>query len=115
MPTETVVGLRLTIVARLLLMTIAGVLASLLIAGAATWGSNGQTAAAREMALVSDGMMTGNVAHVSASAAEISGTVAHITRSSESTAEDANTTRTSAERVSSAAGELEGLIGQFRY
>ncbi|MFG1609310.1 methyl-accepting chemotaxis protein [Actinoplanes sp. NPDC049265] len=72
-------------------------------------------AAAVEQQSATTELMTGNVGHVSAAAEEISGTVAHITRSSESTAEDANTTRTSAERVSSAAGELEGLIGQFRY
>jgi methyl-accepting chemotaxis protein len=48
-------------------------------------------------------------------AAEISGTVSHITVSTESTAGGANSTRRSAEQVSSAAGEIQTLIGQFRY
>jgi methyl-accepting chemotaxis protein len=72
-------------------------------------------AAAVEEQSATTELMAGNVGHVSAAAAEISGTVAHITRSSESTAEDANTTRRSAEQMRSAAGELTDLIGQFRY
>ncbi|GIF00142.1 methyl-accepting chemotaxis protein [Paractinoplanes rishiriensis] len=60
-------------------------------------------------------LMSRNVGDVSAAAAEITGTVTNITRSTEATAEGANTTRTSAERVSSAAGEIESLIGRFRY
>jgi methyl-accepting chemotaxis protein len=60
-------------------------------------------------------LMARNVASVSGAATEISGTVTHITASTGATADGANTTRKSAERVSSAAGEIEELIGQFRY
>ncbi|WP_229716212.1 methyl-accepting chemotaxis protein [Mangrovihabitans endophyticus] len=56
-----------------------------------------------------------NVGDVSTAAGEISGTVSHISTSAESTAAGANTTRQSAERVSSAAAEIAGLLGQFRY
>jgi methyl-accepting chemotaxis protein len=59
--------------------------------------------------------MARNVGEVSAAATEISGTVTHITASTGATADGANTTRRSAERVSAAAGEIQGLIGQFRY
>jgi methyl-accepting chemotaxis protein len=55
------------------------------------------------------------VGEVSTAAAEISGTVSNITRSTEATAEGANTTRGSAELVSSAAGEIQTLISRFRY
>ena len=60
-------------------------------------------------------LMVRNVGDVSAAAAEISGTVSGITRSTESTAQGANTTRTSAEQVSTAAQEIGSLIGRFRY
>jgi methyl-accepting chemotaxis protein len=60
-------------------------------------------------------LMVKHVSEVSAAAGDISGTVSGITRSTEATAEGANTTRTSAERVSSAAGEIQTLIGRFRY
>jgi methyl-accepting chemotaxis protein len=59
--------------------------------------------------------MSRNVGEVSTAAAEISGTVSNITRSTEATAEGANTTRGSAELVSSAAGEIQTLISRFRY
>ncbi|MGX6607765.1 methyl-accepting chemotaxis protein [Micromonosporaceae bacterium Da 78-11] len=71
-------------------------------------------AAVEEQSATTD-LMSRNVGDVSAAATEISGTVSNITRSTESTAEGANTTRTSAERVSSAAGDIQALIGQFRY
>jgi methyl-accepting chemotaxis protein len=79
---------RLTIVARLALMAAIGVASVALVGAAAYWGS---------------------------AASDISGTVTHITASSGSTADSANTTRRSAERVSAAAGEIRGLIGQFTY
>jgi methyl-accepting chemotaxis protein len=60
-------------------------------------------------------LMARNVASVSGAATEISGTVTHITASTGATADGANTTRQSAERVSSAAGEIKELIGQFKY
>jgi methyl-accepting chemotaxis protein len=60
-------------------------------------------------------LMVKHVGEVSAAAGDISGTVSGITRSTEATADGANTTRTSAERVSSAAGEIQTLIGRFRY
>nr|WP_296066337.1 methyl-accepting chemotaxis protein [uncultured Actinoplanes sp.] len=71
-------------------------------------------AAVEEQSSTTD-LMVRNVGDVSAAAGEISGTVSGITRSTEATAEGANTTRTSAERVSSAAGEIQTLIGRFRY
>jgi methyl-accepting chemotaxis protein len=60
-------------------------------------------------------LMARNVGDVSTAAAEISGTVSNITTSTGTTADDANTTRQSAEQVSAAAGEIQDLIGQFRY
>jgi methyl-accepting chemotaxis protein len=60
-------------------------------------------------------LMARNVGEVSVAADEISGTVSNITTSTGTTADDANTTRQSAEQVSTAAGEIETLIGQFRY
>ena len=71
-------------------------------------------AAVEEQSATSEEMAR-NVGAVSVAATEISGTVSGITRSTEATAEGANTTRTSAERVSSAAGEIQTLIGRFRY
>jgi methyl-accepting chemotaxis protein len=59
--------------------------------------------------------MARNVGDVPAAAAQISGTVSHITTSTGATADGANTTRQSAERVGVAAAEIEGLIGQFSY
>ena len=78
---------------------------------------NGQqtiAAAVEEQSATTD-LMSRNVGDVSAAASEISGTVSNITSSTEATAEGANTTRQSAERVSSAAGEIDTLISQFRY
>jgi methyl-accepting chemotaxis protein len=72
-------------------------------------------AAAVEQQSSTTDLMSRNVSEMSAAAGEISGTVSDITRSVEATAEGANTTRDSAERVSSAAGEIESLIGRFRY
>ena len=60
-------------------------------------------------------LMSRNVGEVSSAAAEIRGTVSNITRSTDATAEGANTTRGSAELVSSAAGEIQTLISRFRY
>jgi methyl-accepting chemotaxis protein len=71
-------------------------------------------AAVEEQSATTD-LMSSNVREVSAAAGEISGTVSHITASTEATAEGANTTRQSAERVSTAAGEIQTLIGEFRY
>jgi len=71
-------------------------------------------AAVEEQSSTTD-LMSRNVGEVSAAAAEISGTVTNITRSTEATADGANTTRGSAEQVSTAAGEIETLIGRFRY
>jgi methyl-accepting chemotaxis protein len=72
-------------------------------------------AAAVEEQSTTTELMARNVGEVSTAATEISGTVATITASTGSTAEGANTTRRSAERVSAAAGEIKGLIGQFTY
>jgi methyl-accepting chemotaxis protein len=72
-------------------------------------------AAAVEEQSATSSLMARNVGEVSIAAGEISGTVSNITRSTESTAEGANTTRASAERVSSATGEIQTLIGRFRY
>jgi methyl-accepting chemotaxis protein len=72
-------------------------------------------AAAVEQQSATTDLMSRNVGDVSAAANEISGTVSNITSSTESTAEGANTTRQSAERVSTAAGEIDTLISQFRY
>jgi methyl-accepting chemotaxis protein len=44
-----------------------------------------------------------------------SGTVSNSTTSTGATADGANTTRQSTERVGVAAAEIEGLIGQFSY
>jgi methyl-accepting chemotaxis protein len=71
-------------------------------------------AAVEEQSATTD-LMSRNVAEVSAAAGEISGTLSHITASTGQTAEGANTTRQSAERVSSAAGEIRTLIDEFRY
>jgi methyl-accepting chemotaxis protein len=60
-------------------------------------------------------LMARSVGEVSASATEISGTVSHITTSSGATADSANTTRRSAERVGAAAEEIRTLIGEFSY
>ncbi|MFI5895455.1 methyl-accepting chemotaxis protein [Actinoplanes sp. NPDC051513] len=72
-------------------------------------------AAAVEQQSSTTDLMSRNVGEVSSAAAEISGTVSNITRSTEATAESANTTRGSAELVSSAAGEIQTLISRFRY
>ncbi|WP_312034470.1 methyl-accepting chemotaxis protein [Actinoplanes sp. TBRC 11911] len=71
-------------------------------------------AAVEEQSATTD-LMVKHVGEVSAAAGDISGTVSEITRSTEATAEGADTTRTSAERVSSAAGDIQALIGRFRY
>ncbi len=57
-------------------------------------------AAAVEEQSATTELMARNVGEVSAAAAEISGTVTNITRSTEATADGANTTRGSAEQVS---------------
>jgi methyl-accepting chemotaxis protein len=87
------------------------------IAGVITQIDDGQRtiAAAVEEQSTTTELMARNVGEVSAAATEISGTVTHITASTGATADGANTTRRSAERVSAAAGEIQGLIGQFRY
>jgi methyl-accepting chemotaxis protein len=72
-------------------------------------------AAAVEEQSTTTELMARNVGEVSAAATEISDTVTNITASTGATAEGANTTRRSAERVSAAAGEIQGLIGQFTY
>ncbi|GAA0549079.1 hypothetical protein GCM10010172_33870 [Paractinoplanes ferrugineus] len=72
-------------------------------------------AAAVEQQSATTELMSRNVGEVSAAAGEISGTVTNITRSTEATAEGANTTRTSAEVVSAAAGEIRTLMARFRY
>ena len=59
--------------------------------------------------------MARNVGDVSGAATQISGTVSNITTSTGATAEGANTTRQSAERVGVAAAEIKDLIGQFSY
>ena len=64
-------------------------------------------AAAVEEQSATTELMSRNVGDVSTAATEISGTVSHITSSTEATAEGANTTRQSAERVSTAAGEIQ--------
>jgi methyl-accepting chemotaxis protein len=71
-------------------------------------------AAVEEQSATTD-LMSRNVAEMSSAAGEISGTLTHITASTGHTAEGANTTRRSAERVSSAAGEIRDLIREFRY
>ena len=72
-------------------------------------------AAAVEEQSTTTELMARNVGEVSTAATEISGTVTNITASTGATADGANTTRQSAERVSVAAGEIRGLIGQFTY
>jgi methyl-accepting chemotaxis protein len=72
-------------------------------------------AAAVEQQSATTELMSRNVGDVSAAAGQISGTVTNITRSTEATAEGANTTRTSAEVVSTAAGEIQTLMARFRY
>jgi methyl-accepting chemotaxis protein len=72
-------------------------------------------AAAVDQQSATTDLMSRNVHEVQAAAGDISGTVSNITRSTESTAEGANTTRGSAEQVSSAAGEIETLKSRFRY
>ncbi|BBH66627.1 hypothetical protein ACTI_33120 [Actinoplanes sp. OR16] len=72
-------------------------------------------AAAVEQQTATTDQLARDVGAVSSAAGQISGTVSHITASSASTAEGANTTRHSAELVSTAAAEIRGLIGQFRY
>jgi methyl-accepting chemotaxis protein len=72
-------------------------------------------AAAVEEQSATTELMARNVGNVSAAATEISGTVSGITTSTGATADGANTTRHSAERVSAATGEIQDLIGQFRY
>ena len=72
-------------------------------------------AAAVEEQSTTTELMARNVGEVSIAATEISGTVTNITASTGATADGANTTRQSAERVSVAAGEIRGLIGQFTY
>jgi methyl-accepting chemotaxis protein len=72
-------------------------------------------AAAVEEQSATTELMARNVGEVSGAATEISGTVSHITASSGATADGANTTRHSAERVGAAAGEIRTLIDQFSY
>jgi methyl-accepting chemotaxis protein len=72
------------------------------------------SAAVQQQSATTD-LMARNVGEVSSAATEIRSTVSNITRSAEATAEGANTTRGSAELVSSAAGEIQTLIGRFRY
>ncbi|MEU7905229.1 methyl-accepting chemotaxis protein [Actinoplanes sp. NPDC049118] len=72
-------------------------------------------AAAVEEQSATTELMARNVSEVSTAATQISGTLTHITESTGSTADSANTTRQSAERVSAAAGEIQGLIDQFTY
>ncbi|GAA2640298.1 methyl-accepting chemotaxis protein [Paractinoplanes durhamensis] len=72
-------------------------------------------AAAVEQQSATTELMSRNVSDVSAAAGEITGTVTNITRSTEATAEGANTTRNSAEVVSAAAGEISTLMARFRY
>jgi methyl-accepting chemotaxis protein len=72
-------------------------------------------AAAVEEQSATTELMARNVSDVSGAATEISGTVSHITASTGATADGANTTRRSAERVSSATDDIERLIGQFTY
>ncbi|AGZ39921.1 methyl-accepting chemotaxis protein [Actinoplanes friuliensis] len=72
-------------------------------------------AAAVEEQSTTTELMARNVGDMSIAATEISGTVTHITTSTGATADGANTTRRSAERVSTAAGEIQVLIGQFTY
>jgi methyl-accepting chemotaxis protein len=72
-------------------------------------------AAAVEEQTATTELMARSVGEVSASATEISGTVSHITTSSGATADSANTTRHSAERVGAAAEEIRTLIGEFSY
>ncbi|MFI5933052.1 methyl-accepting chemotaxis protein [Actinoplanes sp. NPDC051494] len=72
-------------------------------------------AAAVEQQSATTELMARDVGDVSAAANEISGTVTGITESSGATAEGANTTRQSAERVSAAASDINTLIGQFTY
>jgi len=72
-------------------------------------------AAAVEEQSATTALMARNVSDVAGAATEISGTVSHITASTGATADGANTTRQSAERVSSATGDIERLIGQFTY
>jgi len=87
------------------------------IAGVITQIDDGQRtiAAAVEEQSATTELMARNVGDVSVAATEISGTVTHITESTGATADGANTTRRSAEKVSAAAGEIQGLIGQFTY
>jgi methyl-accepting chemotaxis protein len=87
------------------------------ITGVITQIDDGQRtiAAAVEEQSATTELMARNVGDVSAAATQITGTVAHITTSTDATAEGANTTRQSAERIGVAAAEIEGLIGQFSY
>jgi methyl-accepting chemotaxis protein len=73
------------------------------------------TDAATTTATASDNAATTTalVATLSDASREIGDIV--ITASTGATADGANTTRRSAERVSAAAGEIRGLIGQFTY
>jgi len=82
-----------TLVARLLAMAVAGLLAVGLVVGFAIYSSSTQAAAGRVMARVSNGM----------------------SNQWNATDEGANTTRDSAELVSSAAGDIQTLISRFRY
>ncbi|MEU4215324.1 methyl-accepting chemotaxis protein [Actinoplanes sp. NPDC026623] len=72
-------------------------------------------AAAVEEQSATTELMARNVSEVSTAATDISDTLTHISASTGSTADNANTTRHSAERVSTAAGEIRELIGQFTY
>jgi methyl-accepting chemotaxis protein len=72
-------------------------------------------AAAVEQQSATTDLMTRNVHEVSVAATEIGDTVSNITRSTEATVGSANTTRGSAEQVSSAAGEIQTLMARFRY
>ena len=87
------------------------------IAGVITRIDEGQStiaAAVEEQSTTTD-LMARNVGEISTSADEISGTISNITASTGATADAAATTRRSAERVSTTAGELRTLIGQFTY
>jgi methyl-accepting chemotaxis protein len=75
----------------------------------------GMIAAAVEEQSVTTELMARNVGEVSTAASEISDTIGHITESTRGTAQGAAITRQSAERVSAAADEIQGLIAEFTY
>jgi methyl-accepting chemotaxis protein len=98
-------------------MTVRTAAAIATITGVITQIDDGQRtiAAAVEEQSATTELMARNVGDVSGAATQISGTVSNITTSTGATADGANTTRQSAERVGVAAAEIEGLIGQFSY